>query len=150
MKGTALAYNKDFQEDKESLFDAIDTWKASITIFAKMLENTEFRMDQIQKQLGKGFLNATDIAEHFAKQGIPFREAHSIVGRMVKACENNNCDFEDLTDAQLQEIDSRVTKETLGDISIPACVEARVSYGGTAPSEVRRQIAKEKEWLDSF
>ena len=68
MKGTALAYNKDFQEDKESLFDAIDTWKATIDIFAKMLDKTEFRMDQIQKQLGKGFLNATDIAEHFAKE----------------------------------------------------------------------------------
>lgn len=150
MKGTALAYNKDFQEDKESLFDAIDTWKASITIFAKMLEHTEFRIDMIQRQLNKGFLNATDIAEHFAKQGIPFREAHSIVGRMVKACENNNCDFEDLTQEQLQEIDSRVTKETLGDISISACVEARVSYGGTAPSEVRRQIAAERKWLGSF
>ena len=68
MKGTPLAYNKDFQEDKESLFDAIDTWKATIDIFAKMLDKTEFRMDQIEKQLGKGFLNATDIAEHFAKQ----------------------------------------------------------------------------------
>ena len=127
MKGTPLAYNKDFQEDKESLFDAIDTWKASIQIFAKMLEKTEFRMDQIQKQMGKGFLNATDIAEHFAKQGIPFREAHSIVGRMVKMCENKDCDFEDLTDADLEEIDQRVTKETLGDISIKACVNARVS-----------------------
>ncbi len=150
MKGTPLAYNKDFQEDKESLFDAVDTWKDSITIFAKMLENTEFRMDMIQKQMGKGFLNATDIAEHFAKQGIPFREAHAIVGRMVKVCENNNCDFEDLTDEELQKIDARVTKETLGDISIPSCVTARVSYGGTAPSEVRRQIEKEKEWLKSF
>ncbi len=150
MKGTPLAYNKDFQEDKESLFDAIDTWKTSITIFARMLENTEFRVDQIQKQMGKGFLNATDIAEHFAKQGIPFREAHSIVGRMVKACENNQCDFEDLTDGQLREIDSRVTKETLGDISIQACVDARISYGGTAPSEVRRQIEKEREWLNGF
>ena len=69
MKGTPLAYNKDFQEDKESLFDAIDTWKASITIFAKMLENTEFRMDQIEKQMGKGFLNATDIAEHLQSRG---------------------------------------------------------------------------------
>lgn len=150
MKGTPLAYNKDFQEDKESLFDAIDTWKASITIFAKMLDNTEFRMDQIQKQLGKGFLNATDIAEHFARQGIPFREAHEIVGKMVKICEINNCDFEDLSDEQLKDIDSRVTKETLGDISIAACVDARVSYGGTAPSEVRRQIAKEREWLSDF
>lgn len=150
MKGTPLAYNKDFQEDKESLFDAIDTWKSSITIFAKMLENTEFRMDQIEKQMGKGFLNATDIAEHFAKQNIPFREAHAIVGKMVKLCENKECDFEDLTDAELQEIDSRVTKETLGDISIAACVNARVSYGGTAPSEVRRQISKAKEWMESL
>ena len=150
MKGTPLAYNKDFQEDKESLFDAIDTWKASIQIFAKMLEKTEFRMDQIQKQMGKGFLNATDIAEHFAKQGIPFREAHSIVGRMVKMCENKGCDFEDLTDADLREIDARVTKDTLGDISIKACVNARVSYGGTAPSEVRRQIEIGKNWMSTL
>ena len=150
MKGTALAYNKDFQEDKESLFDAVDTWKATIDIFAKMLDKTEFRMDQIEKQLGKGFLNATDIAEHFAKQGIPFREAHSIVGHMVKMCENKNCDFEDLTDEDLQSIDSRVSKELLGDISIKNCVDARVSFGGTAPSEVRRQIKVGREWLNSL
>ncbi|WP_419023165.1 argininosuccinate lyase [Emergencia sp.] len=147
MKGTPLAYNKDFQEDKESLFDAIDTWKASIQIFANMLDKTEFRMDQIEKQFAKGFLNATDIAEHFAKQGIPFREAHSIVGQMVKACEQKDCDFEDLTEEELQAIDSRVTKESLGDISIKACVDARVSFGGTAPGEVRRQIKVGAEWL---
>ena len=150
MKGTALAYNKDFQEDKESLFDAIDTWKATIDIFAKMLDKTEFRMDQIQKQLGKGFLNATDIAEHFAKQGIPFREAHSIVGHMVKACEKKGCDFDDLTDEELQAIDKRVTKELLGDISIKSCVDARVSFGGTAPSEVRRQIEVGRQWLNNL
>jgi argininosuccinate lyase len=150
MKGTPMAYNKDFQEDKESLFDAVDTWKTSIAIFAKMLENTEFRMDKIEAQMGKGFLNATDIAEHFAKQGIPFREAHSIVGRMVKVCEKLGCDFEDLTDEQLREIDGRVSKEMLGDISIPACVNARASYGGTAPSEVRRQIAKERAWFETL
>ena len=150
MKGTPLAYNKDFQEDKESLFDAIDTWKATITIFAKMLDKTEFRMDQIQKQLGKGFLNATDIAEHLAKQGIPFREAHSIVGRMVKTCEHKGCDFEDLTAEDLAAIDGRVTPDSLGDISISACVDARTSFGGTAPAEVRRQIAVGREWLSSL
>ena len=147
MKGTPLAYNKDFQEDKESLFDAVDTWKASIQIFANMLDKTEFRMDQIEKQFAKGFLNATDIAEHFAKQGIPFREAHSIVGQMVKACEQKDCEFEDLTEEELQAIDSRVTRESLGDISIKACVDARVSFGGTAPSEVRRQIKVGEAWL---
>ena len=150
MKGTPLAYNKDFQEDKESLFDAIDTWKATIDIFAKMLDKTEFRMDQIEKQLGKGFLNATDIAEHFAKQGIPFREAHAIVGHMVKACEKKGCDLEDLTDEELQAIDRRVTKELLGDISIKSCVNARVSFGGTAPSEVHRQIEVGRQWLNSL
>ena len=138
------------EEDKESLFDAIDTWKATIDIFAKMLDKTEFRMDQIQKQLGKGFLNATDIAEHFAKQGIPFREAHAIVGHMVKVCENKSCDFEDLTDEELQAIDKRVTKETLGDISIKTCVNARMSFGGTAPSEVRRQIEVGRQWLNGL
>lgn len=147
MKGTPLAYNKDFQEDKESLFDAVDTWKASIQIFANMLDKTEFRMDQIEKQFAKGFLNATDIAEHFAKQGIPFREAHSIVGQMVQACEQKDCEFEDLTEEELQAIDSRVTRESLGDISIKACVDARVSFGGTAPSEVRRQIKVGEAWL---
>ena len=150
MKGLPLAYNKDFQEDKESLFDAIDTWKATIDIFAKMLDKTEFRMDQIEKQLGKGFLNATDIAEHFAKQGIPFREAHAIVGHMVKACEKKGCDLEDLTDEELQAIDKRVTKELLGDISIKSCVNARVSFGGTAPSEVHRQIEVGRQWLNSL
>ncbi|MDD7719327.1 MAG: argininosuccinate lyase [Eubacteriaceae bacterium] len=150
MKGTPLAYNKDFQEDKEGLYDVIDTWKASITIFANMLEKTEFRMDRIEQHFAKGFLNATDIAEHFANAGIPFREAHSIVGRMVKMCEVKNCDFEDLTDEDLQSIDQRVNKETLGDISMKACVDARVSYGGTAPSEVRRQISVGESWLNGI
>ncbi len=149
MKGTPLAYNKDFQEDKESLFDAVDTWKASIQIFAHMLEKTEFRMDRIKAQMSKGFLNATDIAEHMVKAGIPFREAHSIVGRMVKLCETKGCEFEDLTDEELSSVDTRISKEVLGDISIEACVEGRKSFGGTAPSEVRRQIEVGRNWLNS-
>ena len=148
MKGTPLSYNKDFQEDKESLYDAVDTWKATLQIFAKMLHKTEFRMDKIEKQLNKGFLNATDVAEHFVRQGIPFREAHSIVGRMVKACENRDCELTELTEEELQQIDERLTKESLGDIRIKTCVESRVSYGGTAPSEVRRQVAVGKAWLE--
>ena len=90
------------------------------------------------------------IAEHFAKQGIPFREAHAIVGHMVKVCEKKGCDLEDLTDEELQAIDKRVTKELLGDISIKSCVNARVSFGGTAPSEVHRQIEVGRQWLNSL
>ena len=147
MKGTPLAYNKDFQEDKEGLFDAVDTWKDAVTIFSKMLEKTEFRMDQIGKQLGKGFLNATDIAEHLAMEGIPFREAHNIVGRMVKVCERKDCQLEDLTDEDLRGIDPRVDRAALGDISLAACVDARTSFGGTAPAEVDRQIEAGRRWL---
>lgn len=147
MKGTPLSFNKDFQEDKEGLFDTCDTWKASIKIFAKMLENTEFRIDKIQNQLSHGFLNATDVAEHLAKNGIPFREAHHIVGRMVKECEKLSCQLEDLDNSSLEKIDKRLNKEVLGDISINSCVKNRKSYGGTAPSEVFRQIEAGKEWL---
>ena len=107
-------------------------------------------MDQIEKQLGKGFLNATDIAEHFAKQGIPFREAHSIVGHMVKMCENKNCDFEDLTDEDLQSIDSRVTKWLMGDIIFRDGVDAWKFVAGTTSSELRRQIKVGREWLNSL
>ncbi len=147
MKGTPLAYNKDFQEDKEGMFDAADTWKASVEIFARMIEKTEFRLDKIAEQLGKGFLNATDVAEHLAVSGIPFREAHNIVGRMVKACEQKGCQLEELTDEDLKSIDARISTAMLGDISMKACVSARKSFGGTAPDEVRRQAANGQLWL---
>ncbi|MEA4987515.1 MAG: argininosuccinate lyase [Anaerovorax sp.] len=150
MKGTPLAYNKDFQEDKEGMFDTIDTWKASLRIFAKMIEKTEFRMDVIEKHLSKGFLNATDLAEHFVKLGIPFREAHEIVGKMVKYCEHHNNDFGDLTESDLKQIDERLSLDKMPDLSIEGCVNARVSFGGTAPDEVRRQIREEEDWLNAF
>ncbi len=149
MKGTPMSFNKDYQEDKEGLYDTADTWRASVKILTKMLDNTEFRMDKINEQLSKGFLNATDVAEHLAKQGIPFREAHNIVGRMVKAAEVKGCQLEELDAVTLKEVDERLTKEMLGDISIPACVEARKSFGGTSPVEVERQIEAGREWLES-
>ncbi len=96
-------------------------------------------------------MNATDVAEHLALAGIPFREAHHIVGRMVKVCEDKGSSrLEDLTPEELQAIDNRLTPELLGDISIRACVEARTSYGGTAPAEVLRQVAVGRQWMDSL
>jgi argininosuccinate lyase len=147
MKGTPLAYNKDFQEDKEGLFDTVETWRDSLRIFAKMLEKTEFRLDEIAKHLNKGFLAATDVAENLAKQGMPFREAHEVVGRMVKFCERHHKNFENLSAADLAEIDSRLSAEKLGDLSLAACVAARTSFGGTAPSDVLRQIGVGRQWL---
>lgn len=147
MKGTPMSYNKDFQEDKEGLFDTIETWTKSLRIFAKMIEKTEFRLDEIEKHMRKGFLTATDIAENLARQGIPFREAHELVGKMVKFCEARGKDFADLTPAELLEVDPRLTPDRLPDLSIAGCVNARKSFGGTAPDEVRRQIRAGREWL---
>ena len=149
MKGTPLAYNKDFQEDKEGLFDTIDTWKTSVVIFARMLEKTEFRMDRIAQTLSRGFLNATDIAEHLVTMDIPFREAHEIVGKMVKACEGGHKDFVDLSDEELRAIDSRLSKAVLPDLTMEGCVNGRTSFGGTAPDVVRRQIRAGEEWLSA-
>ncbi len=149
MKGTPLAYNKDFQEDKEGLFDTADTLRKSLLILARMMEKTEFNMENIQRHLKRGFLNATDVAEHFVKNNIPFREAHEITGRMVKYCEDHNKDFSDLTEDELISMDKRLSLKLLPDLSMEGCVGGRVSFGGTAPSEVKRQISVGKKWLES-
>ncbi len=112
-----------------------------------MIEKTEFRLDMIEKHLHTGFLNATDIAEHFVKQDMPFREAHEIVGKMVKFCENHNKDFIDLSKEDLEQIDDWLSLEKLPDLSIEGCVNARVSFGGTAPTEVHRQIKAGEAWI---
>jgi argininosuccinate lyase len=149
MKGTPLSFNKDFQEDKEPMFDAMDTWKASLTILAAMINKTEFRLDEINKHLASGFLSATDMADSLVRQGIPFRESHEIVGKMVKLCERNSCDFTDLKREELVSIDKRFDSLSLPDLSMRGCVNARTSFGGTAPSEVKRQIETGKNWLSS-
>lgn len=147
MKGTPLAYNKDFQEDKEGLFDTVDTLKKSLVITAKMIEKTDFNLDNIQKHLKSGFLNATDLAEHFVKNQIPFREAHELVGKMVKYCELSSKSFDLLSDEDLKLIDERLSISLLPDLTMEGCVNGRTSYGGTAPREVLRQINEGKKIL---
>ncbi|MBR3212524.1 MAG: argininosuccinate lyase, partial [Firmicutes bacterium] len=150
-KGTPLSFDKDFQEEKEATFDAIDTWKASIAILREHILNMRFRGDVLEAQLEKGYLNATDIAEHLVTTGMPFREAHELVGEMVHYCESKGgIRLEDMTDADMKAVDPRMNREKMGDISVEACVNARKSFGGTAPSEVRRQIAVAREWLKSI
>jgi argininosuccinate lyase len=150
MKGTPLSFNKDFQEDKEAMFDAMDTWKASLTILAAMINKTEFRTSELMKHMSAGFLAATDIADHLVRQGIPFRESHGIVGRMVKYCEHKSLRFTDLKREDLIAIDARFESITLPDLSMESCVNARTTFGGTAPREVERQINTGKAWLDGM
>ncbi|MBV1758036.1 MAG: argininosuccinate lyase [Dethiosulfatibacter sp.] len=147
MKGTPLAYNKDFQEDKAALFDTIDTLRISLKIFAKMLENTKFKSEEISKHLDKGFLAATDIAENMVKLGMPFREAHEIVGKMVKFCELNKIGLDEIKDENLNDISPVLTNNMIPDLSARACVDRRDSYGGTAVKEVERQIKAGRDYL---
>ncbi|MDR1472614.1 MAG: argininosuccinate lyase [Synergistaceae bacterium] len=149
MKGTPLSFNKDFQEDKEPLFDAADTWRTSVSILAAMIKKTRFNPDAIQRHLSKGFPNATDMADYLVRQGIPFRESHGIVGKMVKLCERNSRGLADLEPADLVSIDPRFESMPLPDLSMMGCVRARTSFGGTAPTEVQRQITAGAEWLSS-
>ncbi|MDR3164272.1 MAG: argininosuccinate lyase [Synergistaceae bacterium] len=150
MKGTPLSFNKDFQEDKEPMFDAIDTWKTSIKILREMIRKTRYRRDEIDRHLAVGFMGATDFADALTRQGIPFRESHNIVGRVVKLCESRGCDFKDLKKDDLLAIDPRFERLTIPDLSMRGIVNARKSFGGTAPSEVERQIKTGQTWLEGI
>lgn len=147
LKGLPMAFNKDFQEDKEALFDTVKTVKMSAVIFSQMLENTTFREDKIKEHMDKGFLAATDLAEYLVTEGIAFRTAHELVGAIVKYCEKTGNSLITLKDEDLETIDERLKGFKLPDLSSRACVMRRNSHGGTSPSDVLRQIEKGKEVL---
>lgn len=147
LKGTFLTLNKDFQEDKEALFDSIHTLDRSIFIFARMLENITFNKEVLLEQLKKGFIEATDIAEYLVMHQIPFREAHEIVGGLVKYCEKNNKNFSDITKSDLKKMNFPIALEDLSQFSIENCIKNRNSYGGTSFSDVERQIKNGKRFI---
>jgi len=147
LKGTFLTLNKDYQEDKEALFDTIHTLDRSLFVFARMLENIKFNEDVLRDHLQKGFIEATDIAEYLVKHDIPFREAHEIVGKLVKYCELNSKTFKDVNKKDLEALDFPVELEDLSRFSIENCIKNRKSYGGTSYDEVRRQINNAKKFI---
>lgn len=147
IKGTPMSFNKDFQEDKEALFDTIKTTKNCLKIFSSMLRNSRFNYEKIEKQMDKGFLNATDAAEAFVNQGIPFRTAHELVGILVKYCEHKDLRLEEIKPEELPLIDKRLENIVLKDLDNYSCVLRRKSFGGTAPVEVQRQIDSGREFL---
>lgn len=147
MKGTPLSFNKDFQEDKEALFDSVETLNSSIYIFARMLEKTKINDEAVERHLSKGFINSTDIAEFFVKKGIPFRIAHEIVGNMVKYCEMNNKNVETLNEEDLKNLKLDITLDDIKLFEFKKCVENRKSFGGTSPVDVERQIKVGKDFI---
>jgi argininosuccinate lyase len=148
MKGLPLAYSKDMQDDKEPLFEARDLLMLSLEALAGMLETVEFVPLAMRAAAAQGYSTATDLADWLVREtDVPFREAHHITGRAVKAAEERGCDLADLPLDALQAIDPRIDKRVYDVLSVDAAVRSRTSYGGTAPERVREQVAAAKESL---
>lgn len=140
MKGLPLAYNKDMQEDKECLFDAVDTLKQCLTVAAPMYATATYNAEVLRKASSDGFINATDLADYLVGKGLPFRTAYKIVGNIVGDCEHSGKNLETLTLDEYKNY-SEVFDEKLFDaISLENCVKRRTSYGGTSPDSVEKQI----------
>ncbi|MBR5116700.1 MAG: argininosuccinate lyase, partial [Lachnospiraceae bacterium] len=129
MKGIPLAYNKDMQEDKEGAFDAIDTTLSCLTLFSEMLRTMRFRKEVMERSAAMGFTNATDAADYLVGKGVPFRDAHGIIGRLVLRCIEKNCAIDDLTLAELKEFSDRFEEDVFDAISLTTCVEKRLTTG---------------------
>ena len=137
MKGQPLAYNKDNQEDKEGLFDAADTVRDTLTIFADMMNGITVHKDNMRDAARQGFATATDLADYLVKKGLPFRDAHEVVAHAVLTCEQRGCDLADLTLAELQAFDARIAADIHEVLTLDGAVAARDHVGGTAPAQVR-------------
>jgi len=142
MKGLPLAYSKDMQDDKEPVFEAHDLLILSLRAFAGMVETLEFVPERMRAAAAQGHSTATDLADWLVREAnVPFREAHHITGRAVKAADERGCDLADLPLDALKDIDERIDERVYDVLTVDASVRSRTSYGGTAPERVREQIA---------
>ena len=140
MKGLPLAYNKDLQEDKEAIFDAIDTAKQCLSVFAPMLATMKVHPESMRKAAAEGFINATDAADYLVKKGMPFRTAYQITGRLVALCIANRRTLENLPIAEYRELSELFNEDIYEAVNLETCVKNRISEGGTSPDSVRTQI----------
>ncbi|MBP2627891.1 MAG: Argininosuccinate lyase [Firmicutes bacterium] len=139
-KGLPLAYNKDLQEDKEGMFDTIDTLKFSLTVYASMLRNMKVNDKVMDAAVRNDFSNATDMADYLVKKGLPFRQAHEVVGKCVAYCLGHSKWLMDLSLAEFKQFSPLFEADILEAIKVETCVDARNSYGGTSSSGVEREF----------
>ncbi len=140
LKGLPLAYNKDLQEDKEAFFDALDTVSDSITLFDGMLSTLTFNKDVMAKSARNGFTNATDAADYLVVHGIPFRDAHGIIGRLVLYCIDKNCALDDLSLDEFKQFSPAFEQDIYEAISLKTCVEKRNTIGAPGTQAIERMI----------
>ena len=147
LKGLPLAYNKDMQEDKEAVFDAVETVKMCLKVFAPMLATMTSKPENMKKAAQGGFINATDLADYLVKKGMPFRSAYKISGQIVAKCISDGCVLETLPLEVYQSYSDLFAEDLYQDIDLLTCVEKRISEGGTSQASVDAQIAYVKERL---
>ncbi len=148
LKGLPLAYNKDMQEDKEAIFDAVDTVRQCLSVFAPMLDGMKVLADNMYAAAGKGFINATDLADYLTKKGLPFRSAYKISGQTVAYCIQTGKTLESLTLEEYRSFCDIIGEDVYAAIDLHTCVETRISAGGTGSASVERQLKLLKEFLD--
>ena len=149
MKGLPLAYNKDMQEDKELSFDAMDTVKGCIALFTGMVSTMKFRKGVMEASAKKGFTNATDAADYLVNHGVPFRDAHGIVGRLVLYCLDKGIALDDMTLEEYQAISPVFEQDIYDAISLETCVEKRITIGAPGQEAMKKAIAAERKYLES-
>ncbi len=149
MKGLPLAYNRDLQEDKEGLFDAVETVLACLEILAPMLRSVRVRKEKMLSEAGDGFLLATDLAEYLVLKGVPFRQAHAVVREIAEYCRGKGKDPRELTLEELRAFSGLFGEDILVRLTAEASVRARQAPGCTAPERVREQIAEAKSRLQT-
>ncbi len=147
MKGLPLAYNKDMQEDKEMAFDAMDTAADCITLFTGMIKTMKFRKDRMAKSAMNGFTNATDAADYLVGKGVPFRDAHGIIGRLVLYCIEKDTSIDALSLEELRSISDKFGEDIYDAISLKTCVEKRLTVGAPGAEMMKQVIEKNKEYL---
>ena len=142
LKGLPMTYNRDLQEDKEPVFDTVDTVSRSLAVMAQLLSGLTFNRDILEQATVKGFMTATDLAEYLVRKNIPFRQAHAIVGGAVAYCLENGKDLTDLTLQELQRFNSDITEDVFAVLGVEGSVNSRRTAGGTATAEVEAALAR--------
>ena len=141
LKGLPLAYNKDMQEDKEAIFDSVDTVIMCLRVFTPMINTMKVKAENMYRAAQGGFINATDLADYLAKKGMPFRTAYKIVGQIVAQCISENCVLDELSIEKYKEHSELFEEDLYEEISLETCVSKRISEGGTSVASVEKQIA---------
>ena len=149
LKALPMTYNRDLQEDKPPLYDALDTWRAALEVMARMLPEVRFQTERMREALRDGFVTATELADHLVTRGVPFREAHAVVGRVVGSCVQAGTYLDDLTLDQLRGFDQRFGDDALAWLDVEASVERRDLQGGPARSRVSHALLTARREIDA-